>query len=610
MSFKYRFILSFVLLEIIFIILIVTVNFLAINNSSNKLINQNVESNIKFLEELLKVPVAIYDLATLDDLAENTQSLPYINSIIILDSQDKVLSSKYNYKDVNLEELILNKKDSILNKNKESFIIKYKEIMENDNRIGSFYLIFDTTNNSQFIKRTKTNTIAIVLIEIIISTILSYIIGSRLTNMLTNLSSIAKRIGDGKAESTNIPYQDKKDEIGILSSSMNQMKTDLVERRKRLENLAVELNKQKNQLLEANKHKDVFLANMSHELKTPLNSINVISSVMIKNKKENLDQQDVKNLNIINSCGKDLLYLINDVLDISKLEAGELLLDEKSFNFKEFCFSIKDMIEPQIEAKNLEFIFSYDDSIKYIYSDDIRIKQIIKNLLSNSLKFVESGQIRFIVKDLNEQIKIEISDDGIGIEESKLEHIFDRFKQVDGGTSRKYGGTGLGLAICKELSVLLNGKLTVKSVIEQGTTFTLIIPKNLNKVDVIEEEEIEEQKIDFSNNESNSILLLNNDPINFMKLSINLNKKYDLHQVNSIEKVEEKILDQSFKLIILDITKENLNDIENLISKTTTKFAFIYENKLSSKLDEISLIKIKKPFDNEEFINLINTKLS
>jgi len=621
MSFKYRFILSFVLLEVFFIILIVTMNFIAIRDSSDKLIKDKIESNISFLEELVKVPISIYDLATLDNLVESTKDLEYINSIVVLDAQNKILTKLFQYKHGTIDELLSSNENKNIVLDDETYEIRYKKINEDDINLGSLIIVFDTTENSMFISSNKNRTIFIVLIEIIISTILSFIIGSRLTNMLTNLSLVAEHIGEEKQ--IEIPYQEKSDEIGILSKSMQQMQYDLKTRSDRLKTLALELNKQKNELIEANKYKDDFLANMSHELKTPLNSINVISSVMMKNKKGKLEDDQVKNLSIINKCGNDLLYLINDVLDISKLEAGEVSLNLKTINIKELLIEIKDMFEPQTKNKGLNFVFDFPLSNEYIVSDDNRIKQIIKNLLSNSLKFVEEGSIKLIVKDLDKNIQIIVNDDGIGIPKEKLEHIFDRFKQVDGSTTRKFGGTGLGLAICKELAVLLNGDIIVESIENVSTTFTLTIPKNesdinLNSVKEIAKvseplavkEETTDSFIDSSNDKKEKnvleeILILNNDPISFMSIVTELKKTYKITQVNSFDKLEEKIKEVDFKNTIIDISNTNINDddISSLKSSNTIIITNNLDVELSNKEEYLAILN--KPIEKEKLLQKI-----
>jgi len=473
MSFKYRFILSFVLLEVFFILLIVSVNFFTISNSSKNLINEKIESNTVFLEQIVKVPISIYDIATLDDLHKN--SIKYMNSIVILDSSNRVLSSHYSYKHMKLEKFLKLEKNLDVNIDDEFYKIVYKKIFEDDIFIGSIYMVFDLSNNYHLIENNTKRTLFIIFIEILISTLMAYIIGTRLTNKLTLLSDIAFKIGT--EEKTEIPFLNSSDEIGKLSKSMNLMQENLFNRNKELKEYNDILKKQKYELIAANKAKDDFLANMSHELKTPLNSINVISDLMMRNRTNNLDNKQVKNLEIVNKCGKDLLFLINDILDLSKLEAGQIILNNDTLNVKELMTSIYDMFRPQTRAKNIDFVFKFDNEIESIFSDQDRIKQIIKNLLSNALKFTQEGKISLIVENYNDKIKIKVKDEGIGIPEDKLEHIFDRFKQVDGSTTRKYGGTGLGLSICKELCELLDGTISVRSEVNKGSIFEVILPK-------------------------------------------------------------------------------------------------------------------------------------
>ena len=252
------------------------------------------------------------------------------------------------------------------------------------------------------------------------------------------------------------------------------------------------LKKQTLELININKAKDDFLANMSHELKTTLNSINVISSVMNRNKDNNLSKKQLKNLEIINKCGNELLFLVNDILDLSKLEAKEISLNYEEIDIHNFITKTYEIMLPQAKQKHLNFILDIDPNITTIISDEKRINQIIKNFLSNSLKFTEKGTISLKVKDLNENIIIKVSDEGIGIAKEKITYIFDRFKQADSSISKNYGGTGLGLPISRELASLLKGKITIKSEENIGTSFELILPKkinNYNNINILEKTE-------------------------------------------------------------------------------------------------------------------------
>jgi len=411
-------------------------------------------------------------------------------------------------------------------------------------------------------------------------------------------------------------------ELTILADAFNKMSGKISEDIINLKQLTMIQNLQKKALEDANRAKDDFLANMSHELKTPLNSINLISSIMMKNKNNKFDEKDVKNFQIINNCGNDLLFLINDVLDISKLEAGKLELYYETLNAKRLMYEIKDMFEPQVLEKNLNFVFNFDKNIEFIYSDKQRIKQIVKNLLSNSLKFVHEGEIRFLVEDESDFIKITISDDGIGIENEKLNTIFDRFKQVDGSTTRKYGGTGLGLAICKDLVGLFKGEIKIESEIDIGTTVTVLIPKNLDKVNKETACEIEEKKVaekkkinevkDFlfdkeeekiEKEEKKNILILNNNPINYMQLIIELNKKYRVKQDSNIKDFISKIEKENFDLLIIDmdcLTKEQLNTY--ILDKN--KKAILVNNEEIEGFETIN-----KPFDKNQMVNLVEKNI-
>lgn len=474
MSFKYRFILSFVLLEVFFIVLIVSVNFVTLTNSSEKLISEKIESNKTFLVDLLKVPVSIYDLATLDDIVNNATK--YINSIVVLDNEERVLSESYNFEEISVDDLVKLKKSFELVFLDKSYQVIYEKMYEDNTLIGSLYLIFDTSSSLTFIKKNRNKTFLIIFLEIILSTILSFLIGRNLTKRLAKLTDVATDIG--KNEKVDVPFLKSNDEIGVLAKSMNNMQESLIKRSRELKESNSILQEQKDELIKANQARDDFLANVSHELKTPLNSINVISDVMMRNRVGNLDEKQVKNLEIINKCGKSLLFLINDILELSKILAGEIILNKREFNLNELLNTIYISILPQAENKNLKLNLTIDNSIKNIISDSERLKQIVNNFLSNALKFTEKGSISINAFRENGKIIISVEDEGIGIPDDKLTHIFDRFKQVDASTTRKYGGTGLGLAICKELANLLEYEIDVLSEVNIGSKFMIIIPEN------------------------------------------------------------------------------------------------------------------------------------
>ncbi len=605
MSFKYKFILSFVILEVFFILLIISINFVAINNSSSKLINEKIESNLSFFEQLLKVPLSIYDIATMDNLVEKTDELDYINTVIVLDNQNRVVSSKYEYIYLPKEEILkIKSSKTIFNKNK-SYEIRYKQIYEDNIYLGSFYIIFDTSSDRIFIENNKKNTIILVFLEIILSTLLAFFLGKNLTSILTDLSLKAYKIG--KSKKVIIPYLNRKDELGILANSMNMMQEEIAKRRKKLKAYTNILKKQRVELIQANKAKDDFLANMSHELKTPLNSINIISSIMMKNKNTSLNEQQVKNLKIINDCGKNLLALINDILDISKLEAKELKLDCQNINLCENMEKIKDMFLPQIEEKglNINYFCKIESTIN---SDITRINQILINLLSNAIKFTHKGTISFIIEEQDKDIKFTIEDEGIGIPKDEQKFIFERFKQVDSSTTRKYYGTGLGLAISKELVALLNGKLILESQENIGTKFIFFLPKKNSCL--LDKKEVIEIKYNNLNNiikeHINSVLIFSKEPLSLFSIVIELKKMYEVIQVGSMQDFFDKMKKNTYTFVIIDSYEQDLEKLKEVSKFNTQKFILV-----SSNINDFNInaeFFCSKPIIKEKFFQKLKEK--
>ncbi|QKF81299.1 ATP-binding protein [Halarcobacter ebronensis] len=410
-----------------------------------------------------------------------------------------------------------------------------------------------------------------------------------------------------------IKLSNQTSEIKSTDSKIEFIKTDIKEISQLNHNfisMMNELNESTQKLYEAkveaeelSKAKDDFLANMSHELKTPLNSINVISELMKNNSTKNLDEKQIKSLEIINKCGKDLLFLINDVLDLSKLEAGQIELDNSKINLKELMGNIYDMFSTQTEEKNIDFTYHIDESLDFIYSDETRIKQIIKNLLSNALKFTPKGKkISFDIKDDNKNIKIVVKDEGIGIASDKLEHIFDRFKQADSSTTRKYGGTGLGLAICKDLIKLLNGEISVKSEVDKGSTFEAVIPKN-------SEENSEENSL-IKSNEKNTqskkekIILYNSDPIGFLNIAQEIKKYFDFKLTSNLNEIVTEYKNSKVKAKVI-IDEEKLSDAQiSFVNENIQKDDLIVlcENSDENGAFDKVYKRIKKPLKIEDLL--------
>lgn len=242
-----------------------------------------------------------------------------------------------------------------------------------------------------------------------------------------------------------------------------------------LECTRLELLKHSGELELANKYKSQFLANMSHELRTPLNSIILLSRLLMKNEKRDLNQNHVEKLDVIYNSGQELLRLINDILDLSKIEAGKMDVDNQEFKTKDLLKEVNQMFEDVAQEKEIKLVCK-DLVNSKLYGDYNKISQIVRNLISNAIKFTHKGTVCFEIKPFEDNdIQIIIADTGIGVSKNNLDRIFEEFHQGDGSISRNYGGSGLGLSISNKLAEVMNGQIFVQSEEGKGSKFTLLL---------------------------------------------------------------------------------------------------------------------------------------
>jgi signal transduction histidine kinase/ActR/RegA family two-component response regulator len=247
------------------------------------------------------------------------------------------------------------------------------------------------------------------------------------------------------------------------------------------------------QLAQASQYKSEFLANMSHELRTPLNSLLLLSRLLADNPESNLTPKQREFAATIYKSGSDLLALIDDILDLSKIEAGRVDLNPSMVDLAEIRTYVEQVFRPQAEDKKLEFRVRVAPEVGAMLTDSQRLQQILRNLLSNAIKFTSAGSVGLSigladgdaareVGDLDPSVPViafAVADTGIGIADEKLAMIFEAFQQADGTTSRRFGGTGLGLSISKELARMLGGRIDVRSTVGVGSTFTLYLPSRM-----------------------------------------------------------------------------------------------------------------------------------
>ncbi|PVH25341.1 response regulator [Sphingobacterium corticibacter] len=289
--------------------------------------------------------------------------------------------------------------------------------------------------------------------------------------------------------------QASEEELRVQHEELLQSNQEMEERSKLLEekNLLiaernVEIQQKAEELALSTKYKTEFLANMSHELRTPLNSILLLSRLMGENADGKLDEDYAESARVIHSSGTSLLTLIDEILDLSKIEAGKMELEYESVRIGDIVDDLRSLFLPIVTEKSLRFNIELDSDLPHsVEIDRQRLDQVLRNLLSNAIKFTAEGSITLTIKrdpEDNHHVLFEIRDTGIGIAEDKQQLIFEAFQQADGSTQRKFGGTGLGLSISREIARLLGGEIRLQSVENQGSTFTLIVPIDRNVVDV------------------------------------------------------------------------------------------------------------------------------
>lgn len=274
--------------------------------------------------------------------------------------------------------------------------------------------------------------------------------------------------------------QASEEELRVQQEELQQTNAELEERSVLLAERNEEIQRKAEELEISTRYKSEFLANMSHELRTPLNSILLLSRLLSENNEDNLTNDQIEYANVIQSSGNGLLGLIDEILDLSKIEAGQMKLEYMEVSIQEITDELQALFNPIANEKGLDFRIEIGTGLpKVIETDKMRLGQILKNLISNALKFTSKGNVTLSVKresPVAPTLQFSVKDTGIGIPPEKQHLIFEAFQQADGSTKRKYGGTGLGLSISRELAKLLGGEITLVSNLNEGSTFTLQLP--------------------------------------------------------------------------------------------------------------------------------------
>lgn len=388
--------------------------------------------------------------------------------------------------------------------------------------------------------------IGITILAILITTITVSVLLRRVTRPLHQLVNATRAISSGDL-STKIPVQSD-DEVGLLASSFNQMARDLkinIEKKdgyadelarlnieledkvkartEELETANQELKKANIKIMEADRLKSEFLANMSHELRTPMNAIIGFTRLVRRKAADVLPERQLDNLEKVEISANQLLALINDILDLSKIEAGKMSLNVMAFEFAPLVDTCFATVEPLVK-KETQLLKDVPEDLGEMQSDPDKLKQIVINLLSNALKFTDNGEVKLSARLETDSLRFDVSDTGVGIPDDALEYIFDEFRQVDGSSTRRHGGTGLGLSITKKLTKMLGGTIEASSVEGKGSTFTVRIPFSGKDEELPSQEIFEEDKeiISTSTGDKKILLAIDDDPNALILLKQNL----------------------------------------------------------------------------------------
>lgn len=306
-------------------------------------------------------------------------------------------------------------------------------------------------------------------------------------------------------EAQTLRLQSSEEELKVQHEELMQSHQELEERSKLLEdkNLLIaernlEIQQKAEELALSTKYKSEFLANMSHELRTPLNSILLLSRLLSENNEHNLSADQIESAKVIQSSGTSLLTLIDEILDLSKIESGKMTLEYATLNLNDISADLNNLFLPIVNEKGLAFTIDIDPGVnKKFQGDRLRIDQVLRNLISNAIKFTSVGEVRLDIypdSEVKDRLVFAVVDSGVGIPLEKQKIIFEAFQQADGSTRRKFGGTGLGLSISREIARLLGGEIRLESEEGKGSTFLFIIPDH--QVELGEQRTKEEQLIE------------------------------------------------------------------------------------------------------------------
>lgn len=439
----------------------------------------------------------------------------------------------------------------------------------------------------------------------------------------------------------NQQLEAQSEELQDQAEELQDQASELQNNADELQKQNIELEAQRNQVEAANKLKSEFLSNMSHELRTPLNSIMALSRVLILQAGKKLNEEENNYLEIVERNGKRLLTLINDILDLSKVEAGKMEITPGLFSVGSLLQLLKENMQSLAESKGIKLNLEMTDNIPDIESDESRLHQVLTNVIGNAVKFTEKGSVSISASHSSNNVLIKVRDTGIGISKEDIPYIFDEFRQADGSSSRQYEGTGLGLSIAKKILKLLGGQIEVESEEGRGSVFTVIIPVKWTSK-ILSQSLIEYEK-PFSGTESDTILVVDDNPKTvkiiadylheagykvitastgkeallladqYHPFAITLNIiMQDMDGWETLQKLKSKISTKDIPVIMISVSNDNQTGLalgaSGFINKPVNKQTLISQIREINMLPERIMIVDDNEFELDQLSKMIETE--
>ena len=538
-------------------------------------LEKRLENKADFLSAVSVESIFNLDFLALENLMQQTSEDTDIVYSVIVNSKGQPLTRFLNREHPAIAKIIhnqnLDNNNNILNIIKESekssavYQLK-KTIVYQDKLLGEVWLGYSHKNiQEEFYRAASLNLANAILVSILLAITTLLIFKNQIGNPLVNLAKLTQEIANGKLNKrVDIVKQDN--EIGLLEDSFNKMANQLQETIEGLHQNNEDLAIANAKLARATKLKDEFLASTSHELRTPLNAILGLSEALLDEVYGSLTERQSRSLTTINTSGQHLLALINDILDLAKIESGKEKLHYCCVELPNLSNASLDFVKAQANQKNIQLEAQIESALGCVELDERRIKQVLINLLTNAVKFTpDGGKVSLNVwgNAEDEQIIFQVIDTGIGIKPDDMDKLFASFVQIESSLSRRYEGTGLGLALVKNIVELHGGSISVASEVDRGSQFTVILPwKKLTKPDLESNTAISNTALS-AREDRGLILLAEDNEANILMMSDYLMARgYQLIFAHNGFEAVNLARDKKPDLILMDIQMPDMDGLE------------------------------------------------